>query len=171
MILQEQNKLQIVQSLLVHEVILKHKTALDQMRKGLSILGLLEEIEKSPEKFQSYFVHEDDDVDADFIVSLLRLPDASSPSVQNVVQLLLSFMRNAKKEALRQFLCFVTGCKSTTAALKPGCVDVKVLDVPEIFASTCVLELQLPLHFSSCTFERFEACVNAVIGSDTFTTV
>ena len=97
-----------MQSLLVHEVILKHKTALDQMRKGLSILGLLEEIEKSPEKFQSYFVHEDDDVDADFIVS---------PSVQNVVQLLFSFIKNAKKEALRRFLCFVTGCKSTTAAL------------------------------------------------------
>ena len=72
-----------MQSLLVHEVILKHKTALDQMRKDLSHLKL--STEKSPEKFQSYFVHEDDDVDADFIVSLLTLPDASSPSVQNVV--------------------------------------------------------------------------------------
>ena len=158
-----------MQSLLVHEVILKHKTALDQMRKGLSILGLLilgllEEIEKSREKFQSYFVHEDDDVDADFMVSLLRLPDASSPSVQNVVQVLLSFIKDAKKEALRQFLCFVTGCRS-------GCVDVRVSDVPKTFASTCALELQLPLHFSSCTFERFEACINAVIGSDTITIV
>ena len=130
----------------------------------MSILGLLEEIEKPPEKFQSYFVHEDDDVDADFMVSLLRLPDASSPSVQNVFQLLLSFVKYAKKEALCQFLCFVTGCRS-------GCVDVRVLDVPEIFASTCALELQLPLHFSSCTFERFEACINAVIGSDRFTIV
>ncbi|XP_028412494.1 uncharacterized protein LOC114535330 [Dendronephthya gigantea] len=169
--LQEQNKLQIVQSLLIHEVILKHKIALDQMRKGLSILGLLAEIEKSPEKFQSFFVHEDGDIDGDFITSLLRLPDASSPSVQNVVQLLLLFIKNAKEGVLRQLLCFVTGCKSTTAALKPGCVSVCVEDIPDIFASTCVLELKLPLHFSSSTFEQFEACVNAVIDSDTFTTV
>ena len=41
----------------------------------------------------------------------------------------------------------------------------------EIFASTCVLKIQLPSQFSSCTFERFEACVNAVIGSETFATV
>lgn len=43
---QVNNKLQIVQSLLVHDVLLKHKAALDQTRKGLSILGLLAEIGK-----------------------------------------------------------------------------------------------------------------------------
>lgn len=36
----------------MHDVIIKHKAALDQMRKGSSILGLMEEMEKSPEKFQ-----------------------------------------------------------------------------------------------------------------------
>lgn len=160
--------MEIVQSLLVHEVILKHKTALDQMRKGLSILELLAEIEKSPEKFQSLFVHEDDDINAEFLISLLRLPDGSTctPSVRNVVQMLMSFINNANKEVLCQFLCFVTGCKSNTAALTPGCVDVSVADVSDIFASTCLLELRLPSSFSNP--EQFDACINAVIDTKTF---
>ena len=143
------------------------------MRKGLSILGLLAEVEKLPEKFQPLFVHEDDDVTAEFILSLFRLPGASTPSVKNVVQMLLSYVKNAKKEVLCQFLCFVTGCKSNTAALIPGCVDVIVEDVPDIFASTCLLELKLPSSFSN--LEQFEVCMNAVIDTktkpSTFTTV
>ena len=83
--------------------------------------------------------------------------------------MLLEFINNAKKEVLCQFLCFVTGCKSTTAALRPGCVDVSVEDVSDIFASTCVLELKLPSHFNSS--EQFKDCISAVIDSNTFTTV
>ena len=153
----------------MHEVILKHKAALDQMRKGLSILGLLEEIEKSPEKFQNLFIHKDSEINAEFIISLLRLPNTGTPIVKDVIEMLLSFIKNAKKEVLCQFLCFVTGCKSNTSALKPGCNDVSVEDIPDIFASTCVLELKLPLHFNST--EQFKACINAVIDSNTFTTV
>jgi hypothetical protein len=167
-LVQENNKLQIVQSLLMHGIFLKRKAALDQMRKGLSILSVLEEMEKSPEKFQPLFVYQDKDIDANFVISLFRLPDESVSSVKNFVEMLLAFIRKANKEMLCQFLCFVTGCTST-AALTPGCVDVSVEDIPEIFISTCVLELRLPLHFS-CV-EQFDTCISAVIGSSTFTTV
>ena len=37
-------------------------------------------------------------------MSLLRFPDASSPPVQNVLQLLLSFIKNAKKKRCASFL-------------------------------------------------------------------
>ena len=36
-------------------------------------------------------------------MSLLRFPDASSPPVQNVLQLLLSFIKNAKKKRCASF--------------------------------------------------------------------
>lgn len=154
-------------------MILKHKAALDQIRKGLSILGFLAEVEKSPEKFQSLFVHEDKDINAEFVKLLLRLPEASTPSEKNVIQLLLSYISNANKEVLCQFLCFVTGCKSSTAALIPGCVDIIVEDVPDVFASTCLLQLKLPSSFSN--LKQFEASINAVIDTKTskssFTTV
>ena len=45
---QENNRLLVVQSLVIHESLIKHKVVLDQFRKGLTLLGLLEEIEKEP---------------------------------------------------------------------------------------------------------------------------
>ena len=43
---QEQNKDEIMQCLMIHDTILKHKAIVDQLRKGLSILGFLNELEK-----------------------------------------------------------------------------------------------------------------------------
>lgn len=54
------------------------------------------------------------------------------------------------------------------AALRPGCV-VSVEDMPNIFASTCMIELKLPLHFSDSA--QFDACLNGVLGSSSFPTV
>lgn len=167
--LQEQNKLAVVQSLVIHETLTKHKGVLDQFRKGLAILGLLEEIEKAPTKFEHLFVHQKGDINADFVKSLLRLPDSTNPRVINVTHMLLTFIASATEDVLCKLLGFVTGCKSATAALLPGCVNVTVEDTPNIFASTCTMELKLPLHFSG--FAQFDACLNAVLGSSTFNTV
>lgn len=89
--------------------------------------------------------------------------------MQNVVQMLFAFIDNTKQEALVKFLCFVTGCKSSTSALHPGCVHVTVEDTPDIFASTCTLQLKLPQYCSN--YAQFEASLNAVIDSTSFTTV
>ncbi|KAJ7354986.1 G2 M-phase specific E3 ubiquitin protein ligase [Desmophyllum pertusum] len=132
-LLREGNKLAVVQSLVTHEVLLKHKGALDQFRKGLGILGVLEEIERAPRKFEHLFVHQDNAISSDFVKSLLRLPNSTNPSVVNVTQMLLSFIDNAKENVLCMFLGFVTGCKSSTTALRPGCVNVTVEDTPTIF--------------------------------------
>lgn len=106
----------------MHDVILGYKAALDQLQNRFTYIS---------------------------VKSLLRLPGASTHPVRNVVEMLLSFIENAKKEVLCKFLCFVTSCKSSTAALKPGCVHVSI-DVPY----TCVLELKVLLHFISS--EQFD---------------
>ena len=67
-----------VQSLVIHESLIKHKVVLDQFRKGLTLLGLLEQIEKEPRKFEHLFVQ-----------SLICLPDSTYPSIVNVTQMLL----------------------------------------------------------------------------------
>ena len=41
---QEQNKDEIMQCLIIHDTILKHKAIVNQLRKGLSILGFLNEL-------------------------------------------------------------------------------------------------------------------------------
>ena len=50
--------------------------------------------------------------------------------------MLLGFIENAQEEVQCMLLGFVTGYKSATAALNPGCVNVSVDNTPNIFAST-----------------------------------
>ena len=152
-----------------HESLIKHKVVLDQFRKGLTLLGLLEEIEKEPRKFEHLFVHQKGQIHKEFVQSLIRLPDSTNPSIVNVTQMLLSFISSANEDVLCKLLGFITGCKSVTAALRPGCIRVTVEDTPNIFASTCTMEFKLPLHFSSS--EQFDASLNAVLDSSSFNTV
>ena len=52
--LQEQNKCEVVQCQVEHDITLKHKAILDQLRSGLSILGFKKELEKAPAKFEHF---------------------------------------------------------------------------------------------------------------------
>ena len=143
---QENNRLLVVQSLVIHESLIKHKVVLDQFWKGLTLLGLLEETEKEPRKFKHLFVHQKGQIHKDFVQSLTRLPDFTNPSIENVTPMLLSFISSANKDVLSQFLGFITRCKSAAVALHSGCTRVTVEDTPNIFASTCTMEF---IHFSS----------------------
>ena len=63
-----------MQCLVIHDTILKHNAIVDQLRKGLSILGFLKELEKAPAKFEHFFVHISDEVSSDYLKSLLKPP-------------------------------------------------------------------------------------------------
>lgn len=55
--LQPDNKLDVLQSLMLHDILVKRKSILDQLRKGLSTLGVLAEIEYNPSLFEQFFVN------------------------------------------------------------------------------------------------------------------
>ena len=46
--LRPDSKLDVLQSLMLHDILVKRKSILDQLRKGLSTLGVLAEIEYNP---------------------------------------------------------------------------------------------------------------------------
>lgn len=121
---------------------MKHKAILDQLRKGLSILGLQKELERAPDKFEHLFVHKDDEV-------------------QHVVQMLYAFLQNSSKDVLLDFLCFVTGSRSSTSMFVPGSIGLSIGNTESIFASTCTLELKLPSSF--LTYSQFESAMKAVL--------
>ena len=54
------NRQLLVESLMLHTILSKRKVLLDQLRKGLEILGVLEEAAKRPLMFESFFVSSDD---------------------------------------------------------------------------------------------------------------
>lgn len=140
---------------------MKHKAILDQLRKGLSILGLQNELEKAPGKFEHLFVHKDDEVSAAYVKELLRPPTSSDAQVQQVVQMLYAFLQNSSKDDLLDFLCFVTGSRSSTSMFVPGSIRLSVGDTEGIFASNCTLELKLPSSFSS--YSQFESTMKVVL--------
>ena len=96
-----------MQTLILHNTIIKHKAAMDQLRKGLSTLGLLHEIEKDPTKFEKLFVHEEESISSLYVKGLLKIEEASRDKVQE--QMLYKFIENADQKELATLLAFLTG--------------------------------------------------------------
>ena len=162
---QESNKLEVMQTLILHSTFLKHKAALDQFRKGLSILGLLREIERNPQKFEHFFVRHDENISPGFVKKLLKVPDTRL----DAVNMLYEFIDTASKEDLSDFLLFTTGSMVNTGAFRPECIKVSVENTQGFFASTCSFELTIPACI--LTSEEFQLILKSVIKGNRFTTV
>ena len=64
------------QSLVTYNVLTKNIALLDQMRKGLSMLGLLKEIERYPHLFEHFFVYQGGKLTPSFVkICLTDLED------------------------------------------------------------------------------------------------
>lgn len=151
----------------MHNAIVKHKAALDQVRQGLSTLGLLCEIEKQPSKFKNLFVHEEENISASYVKGLLNIEEASKDKVQ--VQMLLKFIDDASKEDLAALLAFLTGSCSGIGSFSNGCITVSVENIQGFFASTCILLFRIPSSLED--FSEFEGSIRSVLDGTKFTTL
>ncbi|CAH3166093.1 unnamed protein product [Porites evermanni] len=145
-ILTADNKLNVRQSLMLHNILVKKKAILDQFRKGLSILGLLDEIQRKPEMFEECFVYQGI-VSNDSVASSLHFPASEDKNAQRVFQLLQTFFKNCNADGLDDFLRFVTGTRCSAKSILPRRITVSCESTNSIFASTCLLELKFPNHF------------------------
>ena len=84
-----------MQTLILHSTVIKHKAALDQFRKGKGILGLLREIEKNPQKFEPFFVHQDEIISPEFVKKLLKVSDSSDLAQSRAFDMLVEFIDTA----------------------------------------------------------------------------
>ena len=122
---------------MLHDTILKHQAILDQLQSGLSILGFKKELEKTPAKFEHFFVHNSDEVSPAFVKSLPKPPVTHDAQVKNVMQMLYSFIQNSSVDDLLDFLSFTSGSRSSTTIFVPGSIAVSVRNTEAIFALTC----------------------------------
>lgn len=152
---------------MLHDILVKRKSILDQFRKGLMTLDLLSEIEKNPDMFEKCFVHQGE-VSCELVASSLEFPATEDANALRVFQMLQNFVKNCTKEDLDDFLKFVTGVTSSAKDVLPHHISVSCVDTNSIFSSTCLLELKLPTHFA--TYAEFEANMRAVIKGSSFTT-
>ena len=113
------------QSLITFNVLTKNVVLLDQMRKGLSTLGLLKE--KNPTLFEHFFVHQGCQLTPDYVKELLNFGTSGLEDETNstLEQLLRTFIDGCNEEELSDLLAFVTGTCFQTSALVPGSVRVE----------------------------------------------
>lgn len=88
---------------MVHGILVKRKSFLDQFRKGLSTLGLLRELEKNPQLFEECFIHKGK-VTQESVANCLRFDDCEDVDSERVFQMLQSFVRNASVQDLEDLL-------------------------------------------------------------------
>ena len=153
---------------MLHNILVKKKAILDQFRKGLSILGLLDEIQRKPEMFEECFLYQGI-VSNDSVASSLHFPASEDKNAQRVFQLLQTFIKNCNADGLDDFKRFVTGTRCSAKSILPRRITVSCENTNSIFASTCLLELKLPNHSRNYAYE-FETAMYSVIGGNTFTT-
>lgn len=156
---------------MLHDILVKRKSILDQFRKGLSILGVLKELEHNPSLFEECFVYQGG-LTNEFVINCLHFEDSEddedSAQEGQVFQMLQTFVRNLSVDNLKDFLKFVTGATEVSMSTLPHRISVSCHDSESIYASICLLELKLPKHFPN--FAAFDLAMTTVIKGKSFTT-
>ena len=123
--MQPDNKLDVLQSLIIYDILVKRKSILDQFRKGLSTLGFLAEMEHNPSLFEEFFVHQGV-LSNDFVISYLHFQESRDleTSGDRVYQMLQTFLRNLSLDGWKNFLKFVTGTSEVSMSNLPHRISV-----------------------------------------------
>lgn len=90
------NKLDVLQSLMLHDILVERKSVLNQLRKGFSTLGILAEIEYNPLLLEEFFVHKAG-LSNDFVLNCLHFQDSCKQNVidDRVYQMLQTFVKKS----------------------------------------------------------------------------
>ena len=72
-----------MQSLVTYSVLTKNKVLLDQIRKGLCVLGVLTEVEGYPNLFEHLFIDKNLHADPAFVKGLMKLPEDTKDDETN----------------------------------------------------------------------------------------
>lgn len=133
----------------------KTRPALEALKEGLKVLGVLEQIEKYPNAFEPLFIYQHKKITAENITAIVKvqrsLPGSNKFETEN---LLLSFWYEGQCEiTLEMVFAFATGCGEVPAVgFLPKVPTLSFLHDPEPNgqksklpkANTCAIKLYLP---------------------------
>ena len=160
---QNENKLKIIQLLIIHDVIGRRKIVLDQLAEGLNTLGFRNRMKGHPEKFQLLFVlSSESEVSASAVVDILQFPEVLSDEESQTANNLQQFLLSADTLHLEKFLIFTTG-STRLPNYGLGKIKVKFNNATSFFASTCLFSITLPNQLTDQ--QCFAASLEAVLES------
>lgn len=142
-ILNETTKFIIIQSMMIHDIIVKRKASLDQLRCGLQILGVLRAITNNPDSMAKFFIQSTNEISPEALVSKLEFAanELATESNKEKLRFALSTFTN---EDINKLLLFVTGTSNIFSLYPSQKIKVRFLQVDEICASTCDFSLVIP---------------------------
>ncbi len=152
----------VIQGIIMYEVIAKRKVALDQLRDGLKILGILDEMQRFPQLFECAFIYKNVELTSEIVNDCLRYADALSEQEQNVKSMVTRFIEESSSIRLTEFLQYCTGSKSIPLVIGFQ-IKVKFHGEGYFHSSTCTFTLTLPHDVTS--YGLLEAALNAVIST------
>jgi HECT-domain (ubiquitin-transferase). len=144
--------------MMIHDIIVKRKASLDQLRVGLEILGVLKAIKSSPMSMARYFIQNSKEVKTSDLISKLEFHEGTSDLNKNTF---LHVVSNFNQESIKKFLVFVTGTANIFSLYPSQKIKVKFNESAEIFASTCEFLLILPSNINNSAI--LKDALNAVI--------
>lgn len=161
-VLQMSTKGKIIQSIVMYEVISKRKMALDQLRKGLITLGVLDEMSKHPHLFESVFTFKPVELTPAIVRECLKYPDELSDQAQEIKMMMNRFVDQSSSARLMQLMQYCTGSKMMPS-VQNFAINVNFHCEDYISSSTCTFTLLIPDHFHS--YGLFELSLNSAFSS------
>ena len=142
------------------EVIGKRKMGLDQLRKGLKTLGVLEMMEKYPQLFEDLFHPKPKPLTPLCVRENFLFPQHPNEEDHLIIGMLIRFVEQSSRERLQCFSKFCIG-ENDIRLIQGKKIAVEFHNQSYIQASTCSLKLQLPTSISS--YDLFEMALQAVL--------
>ena len=124
----------IIQSVVMYKVTSKRKMALDQLRKGLNTLGVLNEMSKHPHLFESVFTFTP--VTPAIVKECLKYPDELSDQAQETKMMMNRFVDQSSSARLMQLMQYCTGSKMMPS-VQNFAINVHFHSDDYISSSTC----------------------------------
>lgn len=145
-IFQNDNKMRVIQSLIIHDAIGKPKILLDQLRQGLHTLEFGSRMQLHPELFKELFVAGEKEIQGSDVKGILMFPSEMSDAEKDIMEHMTKFTLGATPDVLKSFLTF-----ATEAPCLPdfglGRIRIEFDDVDSILSSTCTKNITLPRNF------------------------
>lgn len=107
LIFQNDNKMKLIQNLIIHDAIGKQKSVLDQLREGLKTLGFLERMAVHPDVFKVLFIA-GKQVDPQKVTDTFQYPEQMTQEEKVVAGYLKEFIKTSSPESLEALLTFTT---------------------------------------------------------------
>lgn len=146
--------------MVINDTLVRRKASLDQLRKGLVILGILGILEKNGDSMAQYFIHNDVVVKPSELINKLNFVGVSDEKQK----LLIDIIKSYDEKMIEKFLLFVSCMTNMFSFYTDQKIQVKFNEAEAIFASTC--EFAITISTSIDNKELLKAALDVVVDNN-----